>query len=86
ADLFKDHSPLQLGASGRYRERTFTLIGRLQRGYGPGIENPGPPAKIDGSWNEWQLLFADGASAWLSEDNDQYFVSFDLPPVPSPPL
>lgn len=86
ADLFKDHSPLQLGASGRYRERTFTLIGRLQRGYGPGIENPGPPAKIDGSWNEWQLLFADGASAWLSEDNDQYVVSFDLPPVPSPPL
>jgi endogenous inhibitor of DNA gyrase (YacG/DUF329 family) len=85
AELFDDHSPLQLGASGRYRNRNFTLIGRQQHAYGPGIENPGPPAKIEGSWNEWHMLFADGASAWLSEDNDQFVVSFDLPSTVAPP-
>lgn len=85
AELFNDHSPLQLGASGRYRDRAFTLIGRLQHAYGAGIENPGPPPKIEGSWNEWHLLFSDGASAWLSEDNDQYVVSFDLPSAVTPP-
>ncbi|HEY2929077.1 MAG TPA: DUF4178 domain-containing protein, partial [Albitalea sp.] len=30
AELFDDHSPLQLGAAGRYQGAAFTLVGRLQ--------------------------------------------------------
>ncbi|WP_442975522.1 DUF4178 domain-containing protein, partial [Salmonella enterica] len=62
AELFDDHSPLQLGAAGRWRGAAFTLVGRLQVRY------------AGGSWNEWHALFdaADAAetprSGWLSED------------------
>jgi ribosomal protein L37AE/L43A len=72
AALFDDHSPLQLGASGRYQGAPFTLIGRLQYGY------------ADGTWNEWHALFDGDAGAaksgWLSEDNGRYVIAFDLPP------
>ena len=71
ADLFDDHSPLQLGASGRYQGAAFTLVGRLQYRY------------ADGTWNEWHALFdgGDGAgkSGWLSEDNGRYVFAFDAP-------
>ena len=71
AELFDDHSPLQLGASGKYQGASFTLVGRLQYRY------------ADGSWNEWHALFDSGAdgqkSAWLSEDNGRYVIAFDVP-------
>lgn len=60
AELFDDHSPLQLGAAGRYKGQTFTLIGRLQYAYG------------EGRWSEWLALMADGSAAILSEDNGAY--------------
>lgn len=60
AELFDDHSPLQLGASGRYANQSFTLIGRVQYQYG------------EGAWSEWHALLADGSSAFLSEDNGAY--------------
>lgn len=65
AELFDDHSPLQLGAGGRYQGVAFTLVGRLQIGY------------AGGSWNEWHALFDNGRSAWLSEDNGAYVMAFD---------
>ncbi len=69
AELFDDHSPLQLGASGRYQGAAFTLVGRIQYRY------------AEGTWNEWHALFdgADGAhrSGWLSEDNGRYVFAFD---------
>ncbi len=65
AELFDDHSPLQLGASGRYQGETFTLVGRLQYGY------------AEGTWNEWHALFDNGRSGWLSEDNGRYVMAFD---------
>ncbi len=73
AELFDDHSPLQLGASGSYQGAAFTLVGRLQYRY------------AEGTWNEWHALFDGGAadgqkSAWLSEDNGRYVIAFDLPP------
>ena len=34
AELFDDHSPLQLMASGTWNKKSFTLIGRLQYKYG----------------------------------------------------
>ena len=79
AELFDDHTPLQLGATGSYQGAAFTLVGRLQYRY------------AEGTWNEWHALFASGPaqqkSGWLSEDNGRYVVAFDAPlntPVPSP--
>ena len=69
AELFDDHSPLQLGAAGKYQGAAFTLVGRLQYRY------------ADGTWNEWHALFDGeaGKSAWLSEDNGRYVIAFDAP-------
>lgn len=79
AELFDDHTPLQLHARGKHQGVSFTIVGRLQYAY------------ADGTWNEWHVLFdasgADGAprSAWLSEDNGAYVLSFDLPTPPDLP-
>jgi len=79
AELFDDHTPLQLGVAGKYQGAPFTLVGRLQYRY------------AEGTWNEWHALFdsGDGAqkSGWLSEDNGRYVVAFDAPlttPLPPP--
>ncbi|MBI5257144.1 MAG: DUF4178 domain-containing protein [Burkholderiales bacterium] len=79
AELFDDHSPLQLHAAGKYLGQAFTLVGRQQLGY------------EGGSWNEWHALFDGGdggfRSGWLSEDNGAYVIGFDAPlsgPVPEP--
>lgn len=85
AELFSDHSPLQLGASGRWRARGFTLVGRVQYGYGAGGAALARPDQVEGSWNEWHALFDDGASGWLSEDNDQFVMVFPVPPGTPPP-
>lgn len=101
AELFDDHSPLQLGASGKRQGLGFTLVGRLQYGYRSGPQaSPAPPppkgataptgqagSALDGSWNEWHALFDNGRSAWLSEDNGAYVVAFDVDtPADAPPL
>lgn len=67
AELFDDHSPLQLGAAGRHQGAPFVLVGRLQYRY------------AEGTWNEWHALFDNGRSGWLSEDNGRYVFSFDAP-------
>lgn len=64
AELFDDHSPLQLMASGRIaldgKDLPFTLIGRLQY-------------KGDaGTWTEWVTFLQDGSTATLGEDNGAY--------------
>ena len=65
AELFEDHSPLQLGVTGHYQGEGFALVGRLQMGYDGGV------------WNEWNALFDNGRSGWLSEDNGAYVLGFD---------
>ncbi len=65
-ELFDDHSPLQLFATGRYNKRNFTLIGRLQY------------KTADGTWAEWNALFDDGSSGWLAEDNGAYVFTVPL--------
>ncbi len=72
AELFDDHSPLQLGVSGRHQGLAFTLVGRLQYQY------------AGGTWNEWHASFDNGKSGWLSEDNGAYVFAFDA--VPAAPL
>ena len=71
AELFDDHSPLQLGASGKAQGLAFTLVGRLQY------------RTAEGTWNEWHALFDSGPdqqrSGWLSEDNGRYVLAFDAP-------
>ena len=71
AELFDDHSPLQLGAAGKSQGVAFTLVGRLQY------------RTKDGTWNEWHALFDTGPdgqkSGWLSEDNGRYVLSFEAP-------
>ncbi|MEO8836398.1 MAG: DUF4178 domain-containing protein [Caldimonas sp.] len=75
AEIFDDHTPLQLGVAGKYQGARFTLVGRLQY------------RTADGTWNEWHALFdasSDGEggaqkSGWLSKDNGRYVVAFDAP-------
>ena len=55
AELFDDHSPLQLFATGTYNKRPFTLIGRLQY------------KTTDGTWAEWNAFFDDGTDGWLAQ-------------------
>ena len=63
AELFEDHSPLQLMATGRWQGKAFTLVGRLQ------LRGP------SGAWTEWNALFDDGSSAWLAEDHGSYVLA-----------
>ena len=69
AELFDDHSPLQLMASGRItldgKELAFTLIGRLQYKSEAGV------------WTEWTAFLPDGELATLSEDNGAYVFTRD---------
>jgi hypothetical protein len=74
AELFDDHSPLQLGAGGRFDGLGFTLIGRLQLG------------TEEGPWNEWRALFDNGRDGWLSEDNGRYVFAFDAPSPDDAPI
>ena len=70
AELFDDHSPLQLQASGVWNRNgiktAFTLVGRLQYKYG------------EGTWTEWHAVLVDGTSAYLSEDNGSYVFTTPL--------
>lgn len=69
AEVFDDHSPLQMGASGRLnvngREEPFTLIGRVQ------LEGDA------GRWTEWTAMLPDGRTGTLSEDNGAYVFTQD---------
>ncbi len=67
AELFDDHSPLQLQASGKWKGQAFTLVGRLQYKY------------AEGTWTEWHAVLEDGSSAYLSEDNGAYVFGTALP-------
>ncbi len=74
AEVIDDHTPLQLGVTGRLDGQDFALVGRLQMG------------TEDGPWNEWRAVFADGHEGWLSEDNGRYVFAFDAPLADAPPL
>ena len=64
ADLPATSSPVQIGTEGRYRDRTFVVVGRIVYEY------------ERGGWNEWHLVFNDGASGWLADAQAEYAVSF----------
>jgi len=57
-----DTSPIQLGTTGRFKDRPFTVIGRIAYEYD------------EGAWSEWHLLFDDHRTAWLSDAQLRYAV------------
>ena len=74
ADLPPDSSPIQLNTEGIYSNKAFVVIGRILYEY------------EQGGWNEWHAMMSDGTSAWLSDAQDEYAVSFaaraaNLPPA-----
>jgi len=64
AELAQDRSCLQIGVQGVYRQKPFTIVGRIQLQYTQGL------------WNEWFLLFDDQRTGWLSEAAGMYSISF----------
>ena len=64
ADLPPDGSPIQLNTEGIYRNKGFVVVGRIIYEYD------------QGAWNEWHVVMNDGASAWLSDAQQEYAVSF----------
>ncbi len=62
SQVLEDYSVLRLGVTGRWQDKAFTVIGRIQLSY------PG------GFWNEWYLLFEDNRTGWLSDASGQYAV------------
>lgn len=74
ADLPPNPSPIQLLTSGTYNNKKFDVIGRIIYEY------------EQGGWNEWHIVFSDGASGWLSDAQLQYAVSFQMQSAtPLPP-
>jgi Domain of unknown function (DUF4178) len=64
ADLPPDSSPIQLNTEGIYRNRAFVVAGRILYEY------------EQGGWNEWHIMMNDGASAWLSDAQSEFAISF----------
>ncbi|UTH75966.1 DUF4178 domain-containing protein [Chromobacterium sp. IIBBL 290-4] len=73
AELLDDYSPLQITSSGRYIDRNFSIVGRIQLRYDAGV------------WNEWYLLFDDGRGGWLSESVGQYVLTLPVGQDPQAP-
>ena len=64
ADLPPDSSPIQLNTEGMYRNKAFVVIGRIIYEW------------EQGRWNEWHITTNDGQSAWLSDAQNEYAISF----------
>src|SRR5262249_41934818 len=67
ADLPPDSSPIQINTEGVYRNKPFVVAGRIIYEY------------EQGGWNEWHIILGDGSSAWLSDAQNEYAVSFPAP-------
>jgi len=63
ADLPPNSSPIQIGTEGVYQHHAFVAVGRIIYEYD------------QGTWNEWNLVRNNG-SAWLSDAQDEYAVTF----------
>lgn len=59
-------SPLQIGTTGAFQGRQFTVVGRVVYAYDRG------------SWNSWHVRL-DGASAWISDARGEYAFLVEQP-------
>jgi hypothetical protein len=73
SEILEDYTPLQIGTSGVFGQRSFSLIGRLQLQYS------------DGFWNEWYVLFDDGSAGWLSDASGQFTMTHQVTSGHPPP-
>jgi len=64
--VLEDYSPIQIGTAGVLAGRAFTVIGRIQLRYAAGM------------WNEWYLLFDDGATSWLGDSSGLYTITAEF--------
>ncbi|XZG70105.1 DUF4178 domain-containing protein [Chitinibacteraceae bacterium HSL-7] len=71
--VLEDYSPIQIGTSGVFGKRAFTVVGRIQLRYDAGL------------WNEWFITFEDGSGGWLGDASGQYMITLDVGPVPAAP-
>ena len=72
-DVPPDASPVQRGATGRWRDRGFTVVGRIVYEH------------ARGAWNEWHLRFDDGKGGWLSDAQLEWAVTELVEPAPALP-
>jgi hypothetical protein len=63
SEVLEDYSRIQIGTSGVLGGREFTVVGRIQLRYSAGM------------WNEWFLMFGDGASGWLGDSSGLYVIT-----------
>lgn len=70
SEVLEDYSRIQVGTSGMHGGRSFTVVGRIQLRYDAGM------------WNEWYLLFDDGADGWLGDASGQYVLTTKREPAP----
>jgi hypothetical protein len=67
AQVLEDYSRIQIGTTGVYGARQFTVVGRIQLRYSAGM------------WNEWFLMFGDGATGWLGDSSGLYVITAERP-------
>lgn len=64
ASLPPDMSFVQVGTTGQYDGKSFTVIGRIKVGW------------RNGNWNEWWLQFSDDSTGWLADFIGEFCISF----------
>jgi hypothetical protein len=72
AALTEGFTRLYRDAAGSLRGTRFETLGRVRYGYGRGF------------WDEWYLRFADGTTAWLTEDNHELCLERRVDAAPPP--
>lgn len=63
AVLADDLSPFFVGMRGKYKQTTFTIIGRVQQKFDEGV------------WNEWLLQLDNRRTAWLGEGSGLFYLT-----------
>lgn len=66
ADLAELKSPISLGMTGKYRDKKFDVVGRVQYRHPSGA-----------TWNEWYLLFPGEVWGWLAEAQGRFYLTFE---------
>ena len=66
--VLEDYARVQIGTTGRYKNKAFTVVGRIQLRYDAGF------------WNEWYVLFDDGTDGWLAEASGQVTMTISAGP------
>ncbi|MCC6508546.1 MAG: DUF4178 domain-containing protein [Pirellulaceae bacterium] len=66
ADVAELISPLMLGMTGKYRDKKFDVVGRVQYSHPSGA-----------MWNEWYLLFPGEVWGWLAEAQGRFYMTFE---------